>query len=260
MIVILSASFAMWCLFFYGKGMSLWGILLLTVVWVFIPFNRYFIVTSWKDSPFLACFSIFPLCIAKLVFDGKMSGWLWKGLSVLSYVGMGLFRSNGYVICLVMFVVFLALAIMKKYRQFFKSVIIAFLFLLIIKVPVYNLIGVKPTPDWFISYPFCDAIAYNLYKGNSIPEDAMAFCEKTYPLEDYSNPEKRYKAYSWIDVYDRENISSQEAMSAYLEFLREYPLTTIWSRFVKAYNIWGVFPLDFIPANQNIVDKNSYNK
>ena len=54
------------------------------------------------------------------------------------------------------------------------------------------------------------------------------------------------------------DLKFDKAKRAYLWCLKRYPITTIWARFNRTYNLWGVIPDVQIPVAHNFVFKNHH--
>ena len=123
---------------------------------------------------------------------------------------------------------------------------------IIIKVPLYHILNVKPAPEKLTAQPFVDGIWENSYQGNYLPSDIIEFIEEDMmPINEFNAAyEERY-----TNLRGTEDIELSRAVNAYWWCLKNHPYTTILARMKRTYNLWSVFPNDSYYLNTGYIWK-----
>ena len=229
---------------------------LFTVVWLLFPSNVLMLCTSWKDIPFticllLACTYIFRFLHGEDRNDNISSSW-GIGITLLT---MSLFRSNGFVILLVICALFLAFRLSNRIsNKMLLPVLAASIIAVIYKGPFLDAVKVDRGPDSFAAYPFLDAVWENIHAGNQMDSWIIDYVNELMPYEKF---EESYLGYKFNDDsfggYFNENLDLDKSVRAYIWCLRNYPITTISARAKRTYNLWAYFPSSTYPVTYNYV-------
>lgn len=247
---------AMWAFmmsFLYKRGLSLRGIIGTTVFWVLIPINLVFIAAAWKDIPYSLCVMGLGIVLCKTWLD-KESTWKDNILLAFTFLGTALLRSSGIIVVVFSMLVFLWLMYKEKTLDIKKHITLGLVLIslvLVIKGPIYSIMGVDRGPEGFSALPFLDAVWENVYWGNSLPQNVREYLINIMPIEEFQKGYNETYTNAWAIPGGYNNLDLKASAKAFLSCLRKYPGTTILARLKRTYNLWAFFPDRRFLVNNN---------
>lgn len=241
----------------YNCGVSKKIIIVLSLIWLCVPGDWYYIVCSWKDMPFAICMLLMSALICGIVFDRGEKIELGKciGLGLASF-GMAVFRSNGQVILAVLLIS--TIVLLSRRKAYAKRLAmcfgIAMIMLVIFKGPVFKMLKVSGTPEGLYTLPYIDGIWENVHLEVELSDNTINFIEnEIMPLDDFKAAYQSGYTNRYAFPNGYEHISLQKAHQAYFECLKLHPFITISARLKRTYNLWGIMLDSEYPVDRNYV-------
>lgn len=146
-------------------------VIAILVSYLILPYHIFFSFTMWKDIPFSACVTIFTVSMFRYFNQLWSNRYLCISIILCSALGMGILRTNGLLILIILTVVF-AVYFGKKRRKITVALACVTVLSFILMRPVVNSLGI-PQPDTIesLSIP-AQQIARTVKRNNDIkPED-----------------------------------------------------------------------------------------
>ena len=118
--------------------------IIITVIWTYLlmPYHILFSFTMWKDTPFSCCILFFTVSMFRYMEDVGKSRIVNTALSVLSGVGICVFRGNGLILFFILTVAF-ALLFRKKHRKLCVSFVCLLALMLTMTYPILNAFDIE---------------------------------------------------------------------------------------------------------------------
>lgn len=263
-VLLFALSWSMVFSYLYKKGLRRKTTLAISLLWLLIPQNLYLIIATWKDIPFSICMLLMAFCILKYIGEGEKAFFLYPFnyvLFILSSLGVGLFRSNGIGVILITLIAIIIYSFPKKKIKIIIVSATTIGLLFFIRIPVYNLLGVQQTPEYYMAYPFINGVWECSFNGDNLSPEIERLIDKHLITIEKFNDEYKLSYFNDNAFYDVDDynlnyktLSLSEAQSAYFWCLKNHPASVILARMKKTYNLWSVFENDDYPLNRNYRD------
>lgn len=171
-ILIGAAIYAGMLVSFISRGLTRKNVFLLGIALALLPNVSLYMVTMWKDVPFLLSLSGLAFLML-LVFCQKKLNWKMAALLALVLFAVALWRHNGFLIAGVCGVILIAAALCFRIPQLVAAVLIALVCVQLFNGPLYRILGVEHY-DIGLAGVVTDCVGYTIYHNGDIPQDILA--------------------------------------------------------------------------------------
>ena len=142
--IILSFIYNFSIKYFYDRGLKRWIAILLYILFALSPLHAYYSITIWKDVMFASMILLLTISLYEFIKTNFNPKILFIIIFVISVLGMCFFRNNGIYIYIFLFSFLILFTKNNKLllRSIYTILLVSYF---VIKGPVYNYLGVKPT-------------------------------------------------------------------------------------------------------------------
>lgn len=201
---------------FISRGLSRKIVFILGLMLALLPNVSIYMVTMWKDVPFLLALLSLAF-LMQIVFYRQKVNWKISILLVLALFGASLWRHNGFLIAGVCGVVLIIAAVRFRMSRIIAAVLAALVCVQLFNGPLYEKLNVEHY-DIGLAGVVTDCVGYTIYYDGEIPQDILeeAVAEKS--AEFWRECYSPYHAFNY--VYNGEyNLSSIYADKSSVEQL-----------------------------------------
>lgn len=206
-----------------------------------IPINGILMITIWKDI----LYSIFVFFLSITFWQySREEKWLSNNWVLFGFVlaNVWLLRHNGMVVALgsLLFLFIFALSRRKFIKPLIKSSLFLFLYLILIKGPVYSIFGVKENITQPFSVVFLHPLAAHVTNHTEMTPSEEKILDLIHPLDDWT-----YNCYdATVFLYKGFNVEVLQRYSTFLlkTILRlsiSNPSVTLNHLFCQSSFIWN---------------------
>lgn len=259
--------------YFYKKGMKLLYVYLIAIIFTILPTTGIVIVTLLKDVDFviaLVALTFYTYLIFNdyKTFNKNKFNYLFL---LISLIGVGFFRHNGFYVSIVMTILLFILAIKNKKKILSITILIFILISLIIKFPLYKQLKVKPAPRNFDIATMIHGLDYIMTENKKefSDSDYMYLTKNVLSYEDFKLYYDKYN----IDILLHYNSTKTEEkirelkldkskiIKIYLKQIIKSPIYLLKDRLYGTDIIWNVIEDDRINVlkYQVLYDEFDYN-
>lgn len=184
-VLLMASAFAYSIVTLYKMKMDKKGIIAVLSLYAFLPCHFFLSFTMWKDVPFSACVLIFTVSMFRYFSHLESNRYLCVGTALLSALGIGLFRTNGLLILVILtivFAVFFGKSRLKMCIALACVTVVAF----VMMRPMINVLGIQqPDTIELMSIP-AQQIARTVKENNDLTSEEMEQISKIVDIEEIS--------------------------------------------------------------------------
>lgn len=217
------------------RGASQKFILLITFLIGINPANYIHLCTIWKDVPYSISVMWLTIIIARICLDSTASRkWYIYFEFIIASVFVFFMRQNGMVVYIL--TMLFCIYVLRKNKRIILSAVISFIFILIIRFPLYSYIGVQESGGG-IYIGLSQDILGVYYAGGNLSEESM---EMVNVLTENNTGQFEYNPYFAISSYDLD-ISITAFIRNYLDTFIHNPVIMLREIICRQDCIWDIF-------------------
>jgi len=222
-------------LLYKNRGVSFTWLIILTLVTIINCGNMVHFTTIWKDIPYAICVLWLTVILAYILWEDKQIKWYRMLELILALVGTCLFRQNGIVPYILVSI--LLVCMFRKRYKILTSVIVAFILILLIKIPLYQHIGIVHNQDGGIYIGLGQDIMGVYYNGGNLSEDGMEIVTILSNMDVNSYVYSPYRS----DASYGLNVSKLKFIRAYTDTFFKNPVLMIRTIMCRLDAVWNIF-------------------
>ncbi len=146
-VVLVALTLSVFVYWLYRRGVRLWVVIALTVVFATVPIFPYYGISLWKDTPFGIVLFLYTILLASISLGKKSAEISRKQIALFIILSLliAFLRNNGIYVVIVTAIVLIILIRNsgQKIRPLVISVVSMVAVILIVQGPVYRLAGVE---------------------------------------------------------------------------------------------------------------------
>lgn len=243
--------------YFYKKGMSLVRFYLIPIVFTLLPTTGVVMITLLKDIDFAICLALLSFYLYIIYndfsyFDKNKFNYFFL---LLSLIGVGFFRTNGFYVAIIIALLLLCSSIRRTRKMLYFITIIFIIISFCIKVPLFKTLKIKETPVNFEIATMLHGFDYLItYHPEELDDDTLKYLTSIISENDYKLYYDKYN----IDLllhYNNDNddkkvrnlkINKNKLIGRYIKQFFKSPIYLIKDRLYGTDIIWNVIEDDKI--------------
>lgn len=243
--------------YFYRKGMSLIKFYLIPIIFTILPTTGVVMITLLKDIDFAMCLTLlsFYLYVIYNDFSYFNKNKLNCFFLLISLIGVGFFRTNGFYVSIIIALVLLCFSIKGTKKMLYTTIIIFLIISFCIKIPLFKTLKIKKAPENFEIATMLHGFDYLIaYHPEKIDADTLKYLTSIISKKDYILYYDKYN----IDIllhYNSDDedkkirnlkINKNKLINCYIKQFFKSPIYLLKDRLYGTDIIWNVIEDDKI--------------
>lgn len=202
-----------------ARGLSKRTVLVLGIGIALLPNIGMYMVTQWKDVPFLLALLSLAYLTQQAVWQDKL-GWMRAVMLAAAMFGVSVWRHNGFLIAAGCGLLLLIHAIVKRKIQVGAALLVSLLCVQLFNGPVYQKLGIDHYGIGLAGI-VTDCVGYTIYYNGDIPEDILEEATEEMPEEFWREQFAPYHAFNYVynGTYNLSSIYADKSTSEQLSIL-----------------------------------------